>query len=276
MYRKIDIRNWKTDEVIFSYTCEDNTIKKTVEEAVKQEVNLAYADLRGANLAGANLSNANLYKSDLSFADLENADLFNANLYGSNLYKSNLYYSDLRYVNLSNTNLYYINLSNANLSYSILNYAKLVEAKLLNTNLSNAALYYAYLESSDLSNVILDNIEGLNDQCPKTGSFIGWKKCHDTYDNGYKSYIVKLEIPVDAKRSSSTGKKCRCSKAKVLEIQNLDGTKADIDTVYSGYDTGLKYKIGEVIEVPDFDERYWIECAPGIHFFMDKNDAINY
>ena len=222
MKKAIDIKNWKTGEVIFSYECEDNTIKKTVEEAVKQGINLSYADLKNTDL-----SNANLYESNLIFTDL----------------------------------------SNANLSYSNLNFANIN-----NTNLSNAVLYNTYLDCSDLSNAILDNVKGLNNQCPKTGSFIGWKKCY----NKLCFYIVKLEIPDDAKRSSATTNKCRCSKAKVLEIQNLDGTKADVNEVGSWLYFTFKYKVGEIVEVSDFDERYWIECSRGIHFFMNYKDAVGF
>lgn len=228
MDRKIDIKNWKTGEVIFSYTCENNTIKKTVEEAVKQGVILDYADLRDADLMDINLC-----CTILDRICLNNANLTRANMNGC----------IIRGVRLWETNLSYANLTNADLIYA------------------------------DLSNAIIDNVVGLNNQCPKEGSFIGWKKC---YGNDKKTYIVKLEIPDDAKRSSSTGIKCRCDKAKVLEIQNIDGTKANVDTVYSGYDKNFAYKIGEIVEVPDFDERCWVECTSGIHFFMNKENAIKY
>ena len=75
---KIELRNWKTGEVIFTHKCENNTIKKTVEEAVKQGVSLAYANLYKANLAGAKLAGANLAGAELSGAELAGADLVGA------------------------------------------------------------------------------------------------------------------------------------------------------------------------------------------------------
>lgn len=54
--------------------------------------------------------------------------------------------------------------------------------------------------------------------CPEKGSFIGYKKCRD-------DLIVELEIPEDALRSSATTRKCRCSKANMLSITNLDGSE---------------------------------------------------
>ena len=249
MEYKIDIKNWKTGDVIFSYTCEDNTIKKTVEEAVKQGVCLAYADLENADLSSVNLNGANLSVANLKYANLRNADLHNTNLMYSYLINANLIGTNLSVSNLNGVDLSGANLSNANLA----------NALLLRTNLDKA--------------FSLDNVKGLNDQCPKTGSFIGWKKCAG---NDRKRYIVKLEILEDAKRSSSTSKKCRCSKAKVLEIQNLDGTKTDVNEVYSTFDGNFKYKIGEIVEVSDFDERYWIKCSKGIHFFMSRGSAVSY
>ena len=45
MENTIDIKNWKTGKIIFSYTCEDNTIEKTLRIA-NYETDLKYADLR--------------------------------------------------------------------------------------------------------------------------------------------------------------------------------------------------------------------------------------
>ena len=121
------------------------------------------------------------------------------------------------------------------------------------------------------------NATGLTSVCPQEGSFIGYKKAYIySEDCNRKEYIVKLLIPEDAKRSSSTSRKCRCSKAKVLSITNLDGTETDIETVCSHYYEKFKYTVGETVEVKDFDECRWNECAPGIHFWMDRIEAVEY
>jgi len=93
---KIEIKHRYTGEVIYSYECESNTIKRTVEKAVKDNANLEYAnleyaDLRNANLRNANLRNANLWNADLENANLENANLENANLEDANLRNANLW-----------------------------------------------------------------------------------------------------------------------------------------------------------------------------------------
>lgn len=88
--------------------------------------------------------------------------------------------------------------------------------------------------------------------------------------------IVKLEIPDEARRNSATGRKCRCDKANVLEIQNIDGTKAATDVVHSMYDPSFKYRVGETVEVEDFCEDRFKECVAGIHFFVNRQEAVDY
>lgn len=147
--------------------------------------------------------------------------------------------------------------------------ANLRGAYLEDANLRGADLGGAYLEGADLEGADYSEYTSfLLLQCPIEGSFIGWKKCD--------RYIVKLKICEDAERSSSTSLKCRCSKAEVLEIQNLDGSVADITEICSNYDKNFIYKVGETIEVKDFDKCRWNECSTGIHFFIDRNMAVIY
>lgn len=115
--------------------------------------------------------------------------------------------------------------------------------------------------------------------CPEEGSFIGWKKCAVESSGNYYSRqcIVKLLIPEDAKRSSAAGRKCRCDKAVVLEIQNCAGARLPDDVVAASYhDLDFTYKVGETVRVVNFDDRRWNECAPGIHFFIDRQEAVDY
>lgn len=75
MENTITIRRWDDDEVIFSYTCENNTISKTVEKAVKQGINLSYANLKHSILNELDISRVNLQNANLSCAELLNVDL---------------------------------------------------------------------------------------------------------------------------------------------------------------------------------------------------------
>ena len=204
------------------------------------------ANLSGADLRGANLSGANLRESDLSGACLREANLSGADLYGANLYRVNLYRVNLSDANLRGANIYRVNLSEA--------------------DLSEADLSGANLEYVDLSEA--KNVPFIPMTCPESGSFIGWKTASNK--------IVKLEILEDSRRSSSTGRKCRCDKAKVLAIENIDGTDSGLKEICSDHDSSFIYKIGEIVEEPNFCTYRFIECAPGIHFFINRVEAIEY
>src|SRR3989304_4680096 len=71
---KISITHWITGSVLFEYETENNTIKKTLEEAVSRGANLQGADLQGADLRGADLRGANLWVTNLQEADLRGTD----------------------------------------------------------------------------------------------------------------------------------------------------------------------------------------------------------
>ena len=184
------------------------------------------------------------------------ADLSDKNLSGLNLKNANLREANFRNANLSNSNLGDANLNNADLTY-----ADLKEANLLGTNLKNTNTVCAVInEDTKIDYPIA---------CPKTGSFIGYKKA-------VFRKIVKLQICEDAKRSSATTKKCRCSKALVLAIENIDGSDSGLKGIASIYDPSFIYRVGKIAEVPDFDNNRWRECSPGIHFFANRQDAVEY
>lgn len=185
-------------------------------------------------------------------AYLYGADLRGANLYGANLYGANLCGADLRDADLRSADLYGADLRNANLCGADLHDANLRGRGAKNVDEAKWDIYTTFYPL----------------QCPETGSFIGYKKA--------SGYIIELEICADAKRSSATSRKCRCSKAKVLGITNMDGSESELAEVASDYDKGFIYRVGETVEAPDFDENRWNECAPGIHFFITREEAVKY
>ena len=216
------------------------------------------ADLENTNLKDVYLKNTNLQYANLKYADLECVNLRGANLRNANLKNVNLQYTNLAEVNLEDANLQYANLEDANLK---------------NANLKNADLQYANLNYANLKGSYLEGVKtnmytiGYNLACPEEGSFVGYKKAGKC--------IVKLLILEDAKRSSATTMKCRCSKAKVLDIENIE-TGELTDKVHSDFNPKFIYKVGEIVTVDNFDDNRWNKCAPGIHFFMNKENAINY
>ena len=221
--------------------------------------NFKEANLCDCVLIRANLSRAKLIKAKLSGANLSGADLNGANLSKAKLIKANLRWADLSGADLNGADLSWADLSRAHLS----------KADLRKTDLRETNLYAANLRQTKLDGVMINGgTQFFAFQCPSEGSFIGWKKTGIT--------IIKLLIPEDAQRSSATSLKCRCSKAEVLDIQNLDGSKHYFSRVQSDYDSNFIYEVGKTVEVSNFDENRWEECSSGIHFFMSREVAVNY
>jgi len=172
---KIEIKHKYKYNVLFAFECENNSIKITLEAAIK--------------------SRANLYGANLSRADLSSA-----------------------------------NLSGANLS----------EAK----------------NTESLSRTMI---------VPEEGDFIGFKKICTS--EGKK--VIKVLIPSEAKRvGGAAGRKCRAEFVTMLE--DVDG--------WSDHNSGFKYsyKAGETVYPDKFDDRITEECTHGIHFFITKQEAIDY
>ena len=111
--------------------------------------------------------------------------------------------------------------------------------------------------------------------CPKYGAFTGYKIGLTLNDRAsLVPCIITIFIPEDARRSSGYSNKCRCDKAKVLDIKTFDGQK--VKSAISQYDHSFVYEINKEVSAPDFDENRWHECAPGIHFFMSEKEALDY
>lgn len=222
------------------------------------DADLRYADLRGANLHGACLYDADLRDAYLGYADLHGAYLGGANLHGADLGHADLSDANLSDADLSDADLSHVDLSGADLSGADLRYADLSHVDLSDAN---------HVQLSIAKTSIL----------PDEGDIIGWKKAWTDDTMPPKSVIVKLLIPADAQRSNATGRKCRASKARVLDLQDKQGNSLPSDTTaYSGHDTDFTYKKGETIHVEDFDTNRWKECAPGIHFFITRIEAAEY
>ena len=234
MRKKIEIKDI-FGNVLFVHECENNSIKKTVEEAVMQDISLYKADLRDAYLRGANLRGANLRDACLRDACLRGANLCDAYLRGANLYGANLCG------------------------------AYLCGAYLHGANLCGAYLYGAYLYGANLH--CAKNEPFIPISCPSDGSFIGWKNI--------KGCLVKLLIPEDAKRSSATTNKCRCDKAKVLEIIDLT-TNEHLDKIINEEYAKCVYRVGKMVYPDKFDKNRWKECSHGIHFLINKQEAVEY
>src|SRR5574344_410063 len=183
----------------------------------------------------------NLRDADLRDADLIGANLICANLRGANLIGANLIDADLESANL-------------------------ICANLIDADLRGANLICANLRSANLRSA--KKIPYIPLACPSDGVFTAWKKVNNC--------LIKLEILENSKRSSANTNKCRCDKAKVISIVDLSDTNKTITKIINTNYEPLTYEVGEIAVADKFDEDRWNECSNGIHFFINKQDAINY
>ena len=135
------------------------------------------------------------------------------------------------------------------------------------SNFRGADFYDSSFRGADFSDADFNGADfygtALCMQCPSEGSFIGWKKVNGA--------LIKLQITPNAKRSSATTHKCRCSEALVLEI---DG--GAMQQITSNSYAPITYKVGELVHPDSFDDDRWNECSHGIHFFISRHNAEEY
>jgi Family of unknown function (DUF5758)/Pentapeptide repeats (8 copies) len=235
---KIEIKSRWSGSILFAIEAENWRI--ALEAAVGAKADLREADLHGADLRGAHLCGANLHGADLCGANLRGADLCGANLRGADLRGANLRGADL---------------CGANLRGADLRGAHLCGANLRGANLRGADLHGANLRGAKHAELIT----AMQSIVPDCGPLFGWKKCRD-------NVIVKLFIPSKARRSNSTGRKCRAERVKVLEVI---GEKCGI----SLHDVKVIYRPGEWVHCHKWEENRWVECGGGIHFYITRLEA---
>lgn len=185
----------------------------------------------------------------------ERADLSWMDLFGLDLANRNLSLANMQGCNLTNANLQNANLDSVNLNDAILDGADFQGTKM------------DYVKMKNVSVKGVKNLPYIPMTCPDDGEFIGYKKA--------SGFILELLIPSDALRSSSTDRRCRCSKAKVLSVTNKQGQPQDITEVPSSLDNTFIYHVGEMIH-SDFDDNRFLINGKGIHFFMEREEAVEY
>ena len=265
---------------------------KTLEEILENHLHWLKQDVNGwkelrANLNGADISNTDLRFVNLKYASLDGVNLYKSDLRWVNFCKASLCHTNLSYADFREATLNDANICDSNLSYADFGDASLANTYLVHSNLTKADLQGANLCWANLRSCVFYHTDlrfcnfshasfvGSNYipyiplQCPSDGAFVGWKKVNNV--------LIKLEIPADAQRSSATTNKCRCDKAKVLGFYNTLGTEElDITELVNDKYEKCKYVKGEMVYPDSFDEDRWNECSHGIHFFVNKQDAINY
>ena len=170
----------------------------------------------------------------------------------ANLTRANLAGADLTRANLAGANLTRAYLTGANLTDANLARANLARADLTRANLTGANLYEANLEDADKFRLgkMLDE--------PLTG-----------YKKTREGVVITAEIPAGAIVFCINGKKCRTNRAKIIDM-------AGHEVLHSQYDNTFEYRLGQEIEIKDFNLMYNVECASGFHFFKTRKEAEEY
>lgn len=275
----------------FSYECEDNSVKKTLEAARKEHKRLYNLFINGADLYGI----------DMTGMSLTNSIFIDCNLSKAKIDCARLLYNEFRYTFFDQAEF-----TRTDLSYSVFMDCEIRRCNFTEVDMSHVSVIEQAIHTSTFKNIKnfttaqfheglygcnVDTVQYYPMACPSDGAFIGWKKVET---NDCKTVLIKLEIPEDAKRISSINisRKCRCDKAKVLDIIDIS-TGNHLERVLNpesyaatliayicnkGVTTkpAIEYVVGEMVYPDSFDEDRTNECSHGIHFFINKQDAIDY
>lgn len=227
----------------------DELLKRLKNQNKKEPFRLTEISLENMDLSGCDLKNI-----DFTWSDFKNVIFDGADLSGCIL--ENTYFSQCT---LKQTLFINVNLKAANLRFCDLSHANICGANLLCT----------VLEGANLEGIIFDeNTKFFRLYCPEKGAFLGYKKC-------FNNRLVQLLIPQDGKRTSATANSCRCNKAKVLTIKSFD-YKENFGEATSLVDENFIYRVGETLEIKDFNEDRWRDSTTGIHFWLTREEALKY
>ena len=135
--------------------------------------------------------------------------------------------------------------------------ADLTGANLYGANLYGANLTRANLTGADLTGADQFRLGKVLDE-PLTG-----------YKKTREGVVITAEIPAGAIVFCINGSKCRTNKARITDM-------AGHEVLHSQYDTSFEYRLGQEINIKDFNLMYNVECASGFHFFKTRDEAENY
>ena len=299
-YLAQDCEGWEnmkadfTNADIFNVVFEDVDLSKvSFKEANLAFVNFNYCTMQSVNFSKTNLREVSFYLTDdlsrsyfvnafISECDFDRCDMsrvymVNAIIVNSTFIHTNLTNANLGEATIRNCSLCWANFAGANADRVLMD-----NVLTLKTNfgfashrlftLSNVGYADPYDKDYTYKDAIINYNAGMT--CPDTGSFVGWKKAINAKTR--EVVIVKLLITENAKRVGNA-LKCRCSEAKVLGFETIDGKEITDDiTVRSWFDQDFIYPKGEIISVDKFDENRWDVCSTGIHFFINRCEAVNF
>ena len=174
----------------------------------------------------------------------------------SNAVSTNVRYLNtvLESLNCTDTNFTKSEFKNSTMSYLVMTTAKLDDvdveyANFVNKNLKDCFNHTQSDDQSTFGTILKEPL-------------IGYKKTRE-------DVIITAEIPAGAIVFSINNHKCRANKAKIIDMNGHE-------ILHSYYDYSFHYKLGQIIDVDNFNTAYNVECGAGFHFFKNKADAEAY
>jgi hypothetical protein len=137
-----------------------------------------------------------------------------------------------------------------------------MKADLCNKDLSGLNLKFANLSGANLSGADLIGEEKFRLGKILDEPLTGYKKTKE-------GVVITVEIPAGAVVFCINGSKCRTNRAKIIDM-------ASHEVLHSWYDNSFEYRLGQEINIKDFNLMYNIECARGFHFFRTRKEAEEY
>ena len=165
--------------------------------------------------------------------------------------------ADLTRADLTEANLTRADLTEADLTGADLTGADLTEANLMRADLMRADLTGADLTGANLTGADQFRLGKVLDE-PLTG-----------YKKTKEGVVITAEIPAGAIVFCINGSKCRTNRAKITDM-------AGHEVLHSSYDNSFEYRLGQEINIKDFNLMYNVECASGFHFFRTRKEAEDY
>jgi hypothetical protein len=211
-------------------------------------------------------------QSELDLLIINHANWLSAEKTGSRLY---LYKQDISGLTLAGrdlreTSFYDCNMRDVDFSGAILTNCVL-QGDLSGANFTDTSLVATNISKSNIEKAKLPYYQII----PEVGQFHAWKKVRGINKNINNTYI--LELLVSGERTSSlVGRKCRCSKAKVLRAFTSTGEPTKMKKFCSDFNFEFVYEVGKWVSEPNYNGDICVECTSGIHFFISKREAIEY
>lgn len=217
-----------------------------------EKIDLHNARIENMDLSGWDLSNTDFRGATFTDVIFDGANMDNCNLVGAWFFGKN----SMKNVKLTNSNL-----REAGMRY----------VDMTGIDISGTNCYAACFEYTTQDGLIYDeNTQWYEMKCPPEGqAFVCWKCCTDLR-------VVQMLVPREAKRVMATQETGRTNKVKVLSIKSIDETEV-FDWAQSTVDPDFFYETGKWIEPANgFEENRWRDSSQGIHFFLERQQCVNY